>query len=100
MWRVDVVVDREGIVMRGNVIEPRAQRPLVAPHLEATLEMQIEAEVAGEPAAIRRTYQPLVLVHDAVGKSTMPFREIGDRVFLQIGSRQITPGDQPAGNVP
>src|SRR5439155_11103843 len=100
MRRVDVVVDHGRIVVRCNVVEPRAQRPLVTPHLEATLEMQIKAEVAREPVPIRRTSQPLVLVHDAVRKSAVPFHEIGDRVFLQIGGRQVTPGNQPVGYVP
>jgi hypothetical protein len=74
--RINIVHHGDGIVVAGNVVARNANGPLVFMKFEPFFYSKVQAEVCWESQRICASYQLLLVVYDAVRKTSMVLHEI------------------------
>jgi len=96
--RVHVVVHRRGVGPIGDVVESRPQRPQESEQANAPLQLQVQRKILGETPGAWSTYELLVLVHQAEGKSVAPIERISE---IELpGQGHPTPGEKAIRRIP
>ena len=88
IWSVDIIHDRNRIVVSGNVIARNANRPFVFVKIESLFQSEIQTKVSWKSPRIRAADKLLLVVHDAERKPGVIFGEVAAQ---QLPYRQRPP---------
>lgn len=83
---VDIIHDRDWIVVAGDVIARNANRPFMFVKIESLFQSEVQAEVRWKSPSIRAADQLLLVVHDTERKPRVILSEVATQQ-LPYGQR-------------